>query len=562
MTWLVTNMWIALAAVSLLGLLLGWSFRGAMLLGRARRAQVERDVLKTELHQAEAEIEGLYKAQRNGVTAASGAGDEALRGELEARERKLGELSSELAKSKAALEQLMSSGARQSGAAAAGAGIAGAAAGAIAAKGASRLDDNVDPDEASLVWRNRHLESRVRHLEGQIQETAQTALDAPAPTAAVAAATVGAAGTAAALSGSASATGVKDAQNTWQLDYLRTRVGVLENELAVAPVAMAAGVEGASENEELANLRWRNRNLERKLAYFEGGVEETGEGDPVGETAAEESAEGTAYNLTANLSDDVSEANESILTDIAPTELEAPELDMPETVSEALEVADLAEDAPEVADFIPEDLDVPESALEDAMADQDNIGLSTAATVAAVGAAVAAGVAGHADEAPSVSDPDTELATTLDDAIEDQNAGSILDAVDEVVSEPESFTDRDEAPSQGQPVAMPIPDTERGDRSVASAADLLSEETVIATTERPLALAGPVAGTADDLTVIGGVGPKIEQVLNELGIFHFDQVAAWSPENVAWVDDHLSFSGRIARERWVEQAQVLVGEDS
>jgi predicted flap endonuclease-1-like 5' DNA nuclease len=64
----------------------------------------------------------------------------------------------------------------------------------------------------------------------------------------------------------------------------------------------------------------------------------------------------------------------------------------------------------------------------------------------------------------------------------------------------------------------------------------------------------------DDLTLIGGIGPKIQDVLNSLGIFHFDQIADWKPENVAWVDEYLSFSGRIVREGWVEQAAVLVGE--
>lgn len=77
---------------------------------------------------------------------------------------------------------------------------------------------------------------------------------------------------------------------------------------------------------------------------------------------------------------------------------------------------------------------------------------------------------------------------------------------------------------------------------------------------RPIALERPVEGAPDDLTLIGGIGPKIQEVLNTLGIFHYDQIADWTPENVAWVDDYLSFGGRISREGWVEQAAVLVGE--
>lgn len=77
---------------------------------------------------------------------------------------------------------------------------------------------------------------------------------------------------------------------------------------------------------------------------------------------------------------------------------------------------------------------------------------------------------------------------------------------------------------------------------------------------RPMSLDGPVSGQPDDLTLIGGIGPKIQEVLNSLGIWHYDQIADWTPENVLWIDDYLNFNGRIAREGWVEQAAVLVGE--
>jgi NADH-quinone oxidoreductase subunit E len=57
-----------------------------------------------------------------------------------------------------------------------------------------------------------------------------------------------------------------------------------------------------------------------------------------------------------------------------------------------------------------------------------------------------------------------------------------------------------------------------------------------------------------DLKAISGVGPKLEKVLNGLGIWTFDQIAGWTPEEVAWVDDYLSFSGRIGRDDWTRQA--------
>jgi predicted flap endonuclease-1-like 5' DNA nuclease len=72
----------------------------------------------------------------------------------------------------------------------------------------------------------------------------------------------------------------------------------------------------------------------------------------------------------------------------------------------------------------------------------------------------------------------------------------------------------------------------------------------------PEQLAGP-QGAADDLKLISGIGPSIERMLNGLGIYHFRQIAAFTPANVAWVDRHLRFKGRIEREDWVGQAKTL-----
>lgn len=65
-------------------------------------------------------------------------------------------------------------------------------------------------------------------------------------------------------------------------------------------------------------------------------------------------------------------------------------------------------------------------------------------------------------------------------------------------------------------------------------------------------------GAADDLTQIKGIGPKLSQSLNDLGIWHLKQISSWTPENIGWLDEHLSFKGRIQREGWVEQAQSLL----
>lgn len=73
----------------------------------------------------------------------------------------------------------------------------------------------------------------------------------------------------------------------------------------------------------------------------------------------------------------------------------------------------------------------------------------------------------------------------------------------------------------------------------------------------PELLDAPRPGGKDDLKRISGVGPKLEETLNEMGIWHFDQVAAWRKEEIEWVDERLRFKGRIERDDWVSQARTL-----
>ena len=80
--------------------------------------------------------------------------------------------------------------------------------------------------------------------------------------------------------------------------------------------------------------------------------------------------------------------------------------------------------------------------------------------------------------------------------------------------------------------------------------------------ERPAGLAAPRGGRADDLRRIKGIGLKNEGVLNSLGIYHYAQIAALTPANVAWLDAYLKFHGRIARDDWVGQARALTDLES
>lgn len=75
---------------------------------------------------------------------------------------------------------------------------------------------------------------------------------------------------------------------------------------------------------------------------------------------------------------------------------------------------------------------------------------------------------------------------------------------------------------------------------------------------QPQALVRPAA--PDDLKRISGVGPKLEQVLNGLGVWTYKQILSWDAAEIAWVEDYLSFKGRIGRDGWVKQAARLVAE--
>ena len=99
-----------------------------------------------------------------------------------------------------------------------------------------------------------------------------------------------------------------------------------------------------------------------------------------------------------------------------------------------------------------------------------------------------------------------------------------------------------------RPAPIPVP--------VAAPAPV-TEPVVTGKMERPKGLNAARGGEADDLQRISGVGPKNEAILHNLGLFHFDQIAEWTESQVAWVDDHLRFGGRIKREEWIKQAGLL-----
>lgn len=82
---------------------------------------------------------------------------------------------------------------------------------------------------------------------------------------------------------------------------------------------------------------------------------------------------------------------------------------------------------------------------------------------------------------------------------------------------------------------------------------------VVAVAAALTAIGIPAAiGNADDLLQLKGVGPKLNTLLNSLGVTRFDQIAAWGASEIGKVDGHLgNFKGRIERDSWVEQAGLL-----
>jgi predicted flap endonuclease-1-like 5' DNA nuclease len=112
---------------------------------------------------------------------------------------------------------------------------------------------------------------------------------------------------------------------------------------------------------------------------------------------------------------------------------------------------------------------------------------------------------------------------------------------------------RDASPAWPEPIAKVV-------EPEAKAVEAEPEAAALAATgkpSRPKGIAAARESAPDNLQRISGIGPKNEKTLHGLGFFHFDQIAAWTPDEIQWVDEHLKFNGRIIREKWVHQATLL-----
>ncbi len=105
---------------------------------------------------------------------------------------------------------------------------------------------------------------------------------------------------------------------------------------------------------------------------------------------------------------------------------------------------------------------------------------------------------------------------------------------------------------RGRDLARPGPDARGGPGAPSCRCPLRAER-------RPEALPGPRGGKADNLQAIEGIGPKLEELCHSLGFYHFDQIASWTADEIAWVDANLTgFKGRVTRDKWVAQAKLIL----
>ncbi len=115
------------------------------------------------------------------------------------------------------------------------------------------------------------------------------------------------------------------------------------------------------------------------------------------------------------------------------------------------------------------------------------------------------------------------------------------------------------APPSVKPVSTPI---EPSTLVAGGGAETAMAEPVPAPVASPPAAPPAPAGASDDLKRIKGVGPKLEKLLNQLGISSFAQIAAWSEADIDRIDAQLgTFEGRIRRDSWIEQAKLLSAGD-
>ncbi len=180
---------------------------------------------------------------------------------------------------------------------------------------------------------------------------------------------------------------------------------------------------------------------------------------------------------------------------------------------------------------------------------------------------------GETSTADASDDADTEVNAEPQGLVQSANEAS-----EEVETTAEDSTDSEATPAATDEAASAPADTEAdkgtavedveaesasAGSEVAAAGDetTASEEKepeVPSDDDKPATLLdAPRNGKKDNLTRIKGIGVKIDALLNSIGVYHFDQIAAWTEKEANWIDHQLAFPGRSKRDDWVGQAKLL-----
>lgn len=163
--------------------------------------------------------------------------------------------------------------------------------------------------------------------------------------------------------------------------------------------------------------------------------------------------------------------------------------------------------------------------------------------------------------APSTTTPDAATSTPTSTTSAAKSPPSTPEPA--APQAPETAPAEPEAPTPEPVAATPQPDpTPPAPAAPATPAETPATGDAEDEGTKPAGLSAARDGTPDDLRQIKGVGPKLNTLLNELGIYHFDQIAGWTEAEIAWMDSNLKgFKGRVTRDNWVEQAgQLARGE--
>ena len=133
----------------------------------------------------------------------------------------------------------------------------------------------------------------------------------------------------------------------------------------------------------------------------------------------------------------------------------------------------------------------------------------------------------------------------------------------EAIPETETMDEQD-SPAKEEAIEIPTKDL------IANAVEAIEEienidnseveepETIVDKGTKPELLKAPRDSGKDNLTEIKGIGPKVEEKLNEAGIYHFDQIANWTDANILWLETHTTFAHRAIKDLWVNQAKSLL----